>query len=64
MKECFSDDAAEGGLCRASEPIKSMYTEAFCHHIRQNGVRLLKFDNLLDQCDNPRHEHLPGVYSD
>jgi len=63
VKSCFSDDVAKGGLCRASEPIKSMYTEAFRHHIRQNGVRLFKFDNLLTECNNPRHEHLPGVYS-
>ena len=43
----------KGGLCRATEPIKSMYTEAFRYHIRENGVRLLKFDNLLDQLQQP-----------
>ena len=40
-----------------------MYTEAFRYHIRQNGVRLLKFDNLATVCTNPNHEHLPGIYS-
>ena len=40
-----------------------MYTEAFRHHIRQNGVRLLKFDNTTCVCVNPNHEHLPGRYS-
>ena len=50
-------------FCRATEPIKSLYTAAFRHHIRENGVRLLKFDNLCTTCDNPRHEHLPGIYS-
>jgi hypothetical protein len=50
-------------FCRATEPIRSMYTQAFVHHIRQNGARLLKFDNLTTQCQNPQHEHLPGVYS-
>jgi hypothetical protein len=50
-------------FCRASEPIKSMYTEAFRHHIRENGARLLKFDNLADVCMNPDHDHLPGIYS-
>ncbi len=50
-------------LCRATEPIKSMYTDAFCHHIRENGVRLLKFDNLATVCMNTSHEHLPGIYS-
>ena len=51
------------GLCRASEPIKSMYSEAFRYHIRENGVRLLKFDNFRALCYNPSHDHLPGVYS-
>jgi hypothetical protein len=50
-------------MCRATEPIKSMYVEGFRHHIRQSGARLLKFDNLHSVCSNPNHEHLPGVYS-
>jgi hypothetical protein len=50
-------------LCRATEPIKSMYVKAFRHHIRENGVRLLKFDNFSSTCDNPNHDHLPGIYS-
>jgi hypothetical protein len=50
-------------LCRASEPIKSMYSQAFRYHIRENGVRLFKFDNFRPLCYNPRHDHLLGVYS-
>jgi hypothetical protein len=50
-------------FCRATEPIRSLFKEGFCHHIRENGVRLLKFDNFRSQCSNPRHEHLPGVYA-
>ncbi len=50
-------------FCRATEPIRSMYTQAFIHHIRENGARLLKFDNLTTQCNNSKHEHLPGIYS-
>ncbi len=50
-------------FCRATEPIRSMYTAAFRHHIRDNGVRVLKFDNFADQCTNPKHAHLPGLYS-
>jgi hypothetical protein len=49
-------------FCRATEPLRSMYTEGFLHHIRNNGVRLLKFDNFNSQCSNPAHDHLPGVY--
>ncbi|MFV2069396.1 MAG: hypothetical protein ACC645_20730, partial [Pirellulales bacterium] len=50
-------------FCRATEPIRSMYTDAFRYHIRQNGVRLLKFDNTSCVCVNPTHKHLPGLYS-
>jgi hypothetical protein len=50
-------------MCRATEPIKSMYVEAFRHHIREHGVRCLKFDNLQSACNNPTHNHLPGIYS-
>jgi hypothetical protein len=51
-----------GWFCRATEPIRSMYTDGFLHHIRENGARLLKFDNFRSQCSNPNHAHLPGVY--
>ncbi|MCY2986706.1 MAG: hypothetical protein NTY19_02445 [Planctomycetota bacterium] len=50
-------------FCRAAEPIRSMYAEAFHHHIRQHGVRLLKFDNTGCVCLNPHHGHLPGLFS-
>jgi hypothetical protein len=50
-------------MCRATEPIKSMYVDAFRYHIRENGVRCLKFDNLQSTCNNPAHDHLPGIYS-
>ena len=50
-------------LCRASEPVRTMYSTAFAHHIKDEGVRLIKCDNLRAICYNPNHEHLPGVYS-
>jgi hypothetical protein len=40
-----------------------MYADAFRYHIREDGAQLLKFDNLSSICYNPRHGHLPGVYS-
>ena len=52
-----------GWYCRASEPIKSMFRDAFIYHVRDEGVRLLKFDNFHALCDNPAHDHLPGLYS-
>ncbi len=50
-------------FCRASEPIKTLYREGFLYQIRHNGVRELKFDNLHTLCNNPHHDHLPGLYS-
>jgi len=59
----YARNAGWDALCRASEPIKTMYSQAFRYHIRENGVRLLKFDNFRPICYNPRHDHLLGVYS-
>lgn len=50
-------------LCRATDPIKTMYSTAFIHHLRENGVRLIKFDGNATVCYNPNHNHLPGLYS-
>lgn len=50
-------------LCRATDPFKTMFATAFRRHIRENGVRMLKFDNLHATCHNATHDHLPGVYS-
>jgi hypothetical protein len=49
-------------FCRATEPANSFYIEGFVHHIRENGVRMVKFDDFVTQCSNPAHAHLPGVY--
>jgi hypothetical protein len=49
-------------FCRATEPVRSLYLEGFLHHVRNNGVRLLKFDNFNSQCSNPNHDHLPGLW--
>jgi len=49
--------------CRGSEPVRTLFTTAFRHHVREHGVRLIKFDNLRSICHNVTHEHLPGIYS-
>ncbi|MFH1268760.1 MAG: hypothetical protein ABIK89_23795, partial [Planctomycetota bacterium] len=56
-------NAEFAGCCRAQEPLHSQYATAFRHHIRENGIRLAKFDCLDAICYNPNHDHLPGVYS-
>ncbi len=49
--------------CRATDPIRTLFCTAFRHHVREHGVRLLKFDNLRAICNNITHDHLPGLYS-
>jgi hypothetical protein len=51
------------GLCRAEDPYRSMFVNGFLHHIRENNVRMLKFDDAMAICHNPKHGHLPGIYS-
>ena len=51
------------GLCRATEPANRFYIEGYRHQLRENGVRLVKFDNVRLTCSNPDHQHLPGDYS-
>lgn len=51
------------GLCRATEPANRFYIEGYAHQLRENGVRLVKFDNVQLTCSNPDHDHLPGDYS-
>ena len=68
IKPAMTGPDGGGIICRAAEPARSLYTKAFVHHIKVNGVRLLKFDNLgpgcrNPVCNNPKHDHLPGIYS-
>ena len=69
IRGCFTKGEGQGEICRGCELINSMYTKAFIYHLRENKVRLLKFDNLGPDCkspccDNPAHGHLPGpLYS-
>ncbi len=67
VSSTYTHDPAYGTerptLCRATDPIRTMYSTGFVHHIRENGARLLKFDNLQSVCYAPGHPHLPGRYS-
>ncbi len=69
IRGCFTKGDGKGEICRASEPINTLYKKAFIHHVRENKVGLLKFDNMGPSCqqpccDNPAHAHLPGpLYS-
>jgi hypothetical protein len=55
----------EGGInfCFASEPYFSIFKNAVLYHLRENKVRLLKFDGGNYYCDSDAHGHLPGKYS-
>jgi hypothetical protein len=68
IKPAMTQPDGGGIVCRATEPANSVYIKAFLHHIRENGVRLFKFDNMGPDCkepvcNNPNHAHLPGIYS-
>lgn len=54
-----------GGInfCFASEPYFSIFKNAVLYHVRENKVRLLKFDGGNYHCDDTSHGHLPGKYS-
>jgi len=58
----FDKDWGYAPLCRAAEPIRSIFQNAFLHHVA-HGARLLKFDNLVSTCHSRQHGHWPGVYS-
>ena len=64
VKGCFTEAEGSNSLCRASEPIATIYKEGFLYQMQTNKVGLIKFDNLAAVCDNPAHDHLPGpLYS-
>jgi hypothetical protein len=50
-------------MCLATEPMPSLHHSAFLHHLRENDVRLLKFDGYWAACRNNAHAHLPGIYA-
>ena len=51
------------GCCMAEEPFRSGIAKAYRDHIRNDGVRMCKFDCFSAVCNNPAHNHLPCVYS-
>jgi hypothetical protein len=60
----YPDKAHEGRMyCFACEPYFQTLKKAVLYHVRENHVRLLKFDGGSYTCDNPQHGHLPGKYS-
>lgn len=52
-----------GSFCLAAPPYYTILKSAVLHHVRANGVRLLKFDGGTYACDDPSHGHLPGRYA-
>ena len=52
-----------GFFCFGVDAYERTIREAVLHHVRENGVRFIKFDGGNYRCDNPEHGHLPGKYS-
>ena len=50
-------------MCFASKPYFSVFRRAILHHVKDNHVRLLKFDSGNYYCNSTLHDHLPGKYS-
>jgi hypothetical protein len=70
IQDAYTDGPGKGGICRADKTVNQYYVDGFVYQIHHNGVKLLKFDNFgwpdfyLDPvCNNPKHDHLPGIYS-
>lgn len=69
VANAFSVGPGQGILCRADPALNAFYLKAFTRQVKENHVRVLKFDNLGPDCkppvcNNPKHAHLPGpLYS-
>jgi hypothetical protein len=50
-------------FCFGEERYQRILKHAVLHHVRENRVRLLKFDGGSYTCDHADHGHLPGKYS-
>ncbi|MDO8682387.1 MAG: hypothetical protein Q7N50_02760 [Armatimonadota bacterium] len=51
------------GMCLASEPFYSTFKNALLKQIRDNGLRMVKFDFARFGCNNDKHGHLLGDYA-
>ncbi len=50
-------------FCYGSEAYSQLVRDAVLHHVRENGVRFVKFDGGSYACDDTTHGHLPGKYA-
>jgi hypothetical protein len=50
-------------FCFGDDNYYSIFKKAVLHHIRENGVKFLKFDGGYYHCDKTDHGHLPGKYA-
>ncbi len=50
-------------FCFGEDNYYSIFKKAILHHIRENGVKFLKFDGGYYHCDKTEHGHLPGKYA-
>ena len=50
-------------FCFGDDNYYSIFKKGVLHHIRENGVKFLKFDGGYYHCDKTEHGHLPGKYA-
>lgn len=53
-----------GRLCLAHEPYISTFKNALISQIKNNGLKMVKFDFATFTCDNDKHGHLLGKYAE
>jgi hypothetical protein len=51
-----------GMYCLASDKWRTILREAMLHHVRNNGVRGFKLDEVTFYCGRSSHGHLPNKY--
>jgi hypothetical protein len=60
----YPEKAKEGRMfCFAAQPYFDTFKKAILYHVKEDHVRLLKFDGGYYRCDSTEHGHLPGKYS-
>jgi len=50
-------------FCFGEDNYYSIFKKAVLHHVRENGIKFLKFDGGYYHCDKTEHGHLPGKYA-
>lgn len=62
-KEGYAQTLGGITFCLGEDTYFQILKNAILHHIRENGVRFIKLDGGMYNCDDSSHGHLPGPYA-